>query len=103
MRILSEQSAVIVVEGGEDSVDKQKKKNRRRSNHRSKRNPPNPANGKAGGNRQGKSKLNMDRKYADFGNSLVPHKGFYYEYSSCAGEDVHDELNGPVGYNCFFC
>jgi len=57
------------------------------------------ANGKAGGSRQGKSKLNMDCKYADFGNSLVPHKGFYYGYSSCAGEDVHDELNGPVGYN----
>uniref|UniRef100_A0A3N7GG35 DIS3-like exonuclease 2 n=1 Tax=Populus trichocarpa TaxID=3694 RepID=A0A3N7GG35_POPTR len=57
------------------------------------------ANGKAGGSRQGKIKLNMDCKYADFGNSLVPHKGFYYGYSSCAGEDVHDELNGPVGYN----
>jgi hypothetical protein len=60
------------------------------------------ANGKAGGSRQGKSKLNMDCKYADFGNSLVPHKGFDYEYSSCAGEDVHDELNGLVSYIYFF-
>jgi hypothetical protein len=44
----------------------------------------------------------MDCKYADFGNSLVPHKGFDYEYSSCAGEDVHDELNGLVSYIFFF-
>ncbi|KAJ6944318.1 hypothetical protein NC652_009655 [Populus alba x Populus x berolinensis] len=112
MRSLSEQSTVTVVEGGDDTVDKKKKKNRRRS----KRNPPNPgnpslkvlivfvfcANGKAGGSCQGKNKLNMDCKRADFGNSLVPRKGFYYEYSSCAGEDVHDELNGPVDYNYFF-
>jgi hypothetical protein len=41
-------------------------------------------------------------EYADFENSLVPRKGFYYEYSSCASEDVHDELNGPVGYNYIF-
>lgn len=32
MRSLSEQSAVMVVEEGEDSVDKEKKKNRHRSN-----------------------------------------------------------------------
>ncbi|KAJ6398907.1 hypothetical protein OIU77_019630 [Salix suchowensis] len=57
------------------------------------------ANRKTSGSRQGKSKLNTDCKYADFGNSLVPQKGFYCEYSSCAGEDVHDELNGPVGCN----
>jgi len=44
MRSLSEQSAVMVVEGGEDSVDKEKKKNRRRSNRQSKRNPPNLGN-----------------------------------------------------------
>ncbi|KAJ7003392.1 hypothetical protein NC653_008580 [Populus alba x Populus x berolinensis] len=98
MRSLSEQSAITVVEGGDDTVDKEKKKNRRRS----KRNPPNPANGKAGDSCQGKNKLNMDCKRVDFGNSLVPRKGFYYEYSSCAGEDVHDELNGPVDYNYFF-
>ena len=40
MRSLSEQSAVTMVEGGDDTVDKEKKKNRRRS----KRNPPNPGN-----------------------------------------------------------
>ncbi|KAL9390538.1 hypothetical protein Peur_019143 [Populus x canadensis] len=43
MRSLSEQLAVMVVEGGGDNVDKEKKKNRHRSNHRSKRNPLNPA------------------------------------------------------------
>jgi len=44
MRSLSEQSAMMVVKGGEDSVDKEKKKNRHRSNRRSKRNPSNPSN-----------------------------------------------------------
>jgi DIS3-like exonuclease 2 len=44
MRSLSEQSVVMVVEGGEDSVDKEKKRNRCRSNRRSKQNHPNPGN-----------------------------------------------------------
>ncbi|KAJ6335646.1 hypothetical protein OIU78_012295 [Salix suchowensis] len=53
------------------------------------------ANGEVGGGCKGKSKMNLVLECADFGNSLVPQKGFHYDESTCASEVVHDNyVNG---------
>lgn len=57
------------------------------------------ANDTAGSSCKGKSKVDADREYADSGSSLNSQKGFHFEDCSYAGESVHQELNGPVGYN----
>ncbi|KAJ6709400.1 DIS3-LIKE EXONUCLEASE 2 [Salix koriyanagi] len=52
-------------------------------------------NGEVGGSCKGKSKMNLVLECADFGNSLVPQKGFHNDESTCASEVVHDNyVNG---------
>ncbi|KAG8633087.1 hypothetical protein MANES_18G075000v8 [Manihot esculenta] len=53
----------------------------------------------SGGSCKGKSKVDVDYEHSDPGSSSLPQKGIYYEDSSCSGEGVHHEVNGPVGCN----
>ncbi|KAF2291432.1 hypothetical protein GH714_024024 [Hevea brasiliensis] len=53
----------------------------------------------AGGNCKGKSKVDVDYKYAEPESFSIPQKGIHYDDSSCAGERIHQELNVPVDYN----